>query len=200
MTDHKKPIRQSPQGGRNKTCSLQAAAQQVRGDLSGGAWWSSEDSRLATPEGPAGAHSAPCVIEGAWLLPLAGLTRAEKAGLWGFANPRSTVGAGLQDEDVQDVGRGLVQAAASTRAGGHLGVYLSIAEERNKMIGRSTCRGMGGGVDRLHACVCLQASGIISREQDEEGKTCHTQACWINRILLRPLPSPNRAHAGAERG
>lgn len=29
-------------------------AQQVRGDLSGGAWWSSGESRLATPEGPAG--------------------------------------------------------------------------------------------------------------------------------------------------
>lgn len=72
---------------------------QVRGDLSGGAWWSSGDSRLATPEGPAGAHIAPCVVKCSWLLPLAGLTRTDEAGLWGFVNPHSTVGAGLQKED-----------------------------------------------------------------------------------------------------
>lgn len=57
------------------------------GDLSGGAWWSSGDSRLATPEGPAGAHSGPCVIESPWLLPLAGSTRTQEAGPRGFAIP-----------------------------------------------------------------------------------------------------------------
>lgn len=40
------------------------------------------------------------------------------------------------------------------RVGGHLGVYLSIAEERRKMIGLSTCRGMGGLIGWTHACAC----------------------------------------------
>lgn len=81
------------------------------GGLSGGAWWSSGDPRLATPEAPAGAHSGPCVIESPWLLPLAGAHGA-------LRSPLSTV-VHRQEQGcrIQDGVRGLAQAAARTRAG-----------------------------------------------------------------------------------
>lgn len=77
--------------------------QQVRGDLSRDAWWSSGDSRLATPEGPegpAGVHIAPCAVES---VPLAVATcrldKDRQSGPMGLCeSSQHTVGAGLQEE------------------------------------------------------------------------------------------------------
>lgn len=124
-------------------------AQQVRGDLSGGAWWSSGESRLATPEGPAGCPL--CTLGNRELLALATCRLEKDTRRWAYGAlriPLSTVGAGLQDQDGdegdEDWPRRQPRRRVGGQSSGHLGVYLSIAEERRKMIGLSTCRVMGG--------------------------------------------------------
>lgn len=62
-------------------------------------------------------HLVYCVIECSWLLPLAGLRRAQKVGLRGFANPSQHSRSRAAGSGRGRRGRGLVQAAAQEAGG-----------------------------------------------------------------------------------
>lgn len=136
-----------------------------------------------------------------WPLPLAGLTRTQKAGLRGFENPsqhgRSRAAGSVTGTTGTRTGPGgQPRTRAGGRVGGHLGVYLSIAEERRKMIGLSTCRGRGvliGWLGWTHARACRR----VGREEEESRETSHN---WVNHQSVAESSLVNRAHAGAARG